>query len=277
MTSKIFLITEILEKILLVTEMRTLLLSQRVCRKWRDLIQGSHYLRAALFLEPVRYKLPRGVQGIRNPLLEECIWPWFHANQGRRRGWQLTIRGVEIVPPTGPNFDKYFLGNKDASWRRMLFQQPPRSSIGLIKVDEPFRLHTPVYTEVKVQNTPRLEDLLVHKGIFNIPLYWTLPEEGIFWYGLKTPPRITGHESFDERYVQMSRELDWAPLFSARSTYLRDCDVVFFTEENRYFQEGSFTRRGYGPFRTSTQSLNDWLVHDLGGRNPESTLSLMPN
>lgn len=49
MPSKVFLITEVLEIILLTTDMRTLLLSQRVCRRWRNLIQGSHYLRAALF------------------------------------------------------------------------------------------------------------------------------------------------------------------------------------------------------------------------------------
>lgn len=62
MPSEVFLITEVLEMILLATDTCTLLLSRRVCRRWRNLIQGSHFLRAALFLEPVRYLLPGVVE-----------------------------------------------------------------------------------------------------------------------------------------------------------------------------------------------------------------------
>ncbi|KAJ5426327.1 ABC transporter atnG [Penicillium sp. CMV-2018d] len=50
---KAFLITEILELILLETDTRTLLTSaQRVCRKWHFLIQDSSDLQAALFFKP---------------------------------------------------------------------------------------------------------------------------------------------------------------------------------------------------------------------------------
>ena len=37
-------------------------------------------------LKPVEYTLPRGTRGIRNPLLGECLWPWFCAKQARNYG-----------------------------------------------------------------------------------------------------------------------------------------------------------------------------------------------
>ncbi|KAK5725292.1 hypothetical protein LTR17_013055 [Elasticomyces elasticus] len=45
-------ITELLESILVRVDAKTLLLSQRVCHKWRDVIEGSHVLQQKLFLRP---------------------------------------------------------------------------------------------------------------------------------------------------------------------------------------------------------------------------------
>ncbi|KAK4956534.1 hypothetical protein LTR10_006061 [Elasticomyces elasticus] len=45
-------ITELLESILVRVDAKTLLLSQRVCRKWRDVIEGSLVLQQKLFLRP---------------------------------------------------------------------------------------------------------------------------------------------------------------------------------------------------------------------------------
>lgn len=71
---KVFLVTEILEMILLETDMRTLLTSaQRVCCKWRSLLEYSSDLQAALFFKPDKFRLPRGKPGIRNPLLADSI------------------------------------------------------------------------------------------------------------------------------------------------------------------------------------------------------------
>lgn len=38
---------------------------------------GLERLTGWLFFKPVGYTLPRGTPGIRNPLLQDCIWPWF--------------------------------------------------------------------------------------------------------------------------------------------------------------------------------------------------------
>lgn len=63
----VFLITEILELILLETDMRTLLTAvKRVCHKWRYLIRHLSNLQATIFFRPVKYTLPRGTPGIHN-------------------------------------------------------------------------------------------------------------------------------------------------------------------------------------------------------------------
>ncbi|OJJ30464.1 hypothetical protein ASPWEDRAFT_46060 [Aspergillus wentii DTO 134E9] len=60
---KAFLIPEILENILLHTDMCTLLTSaQRVCHHWHNLITESHNLQAALFFKPTKRKFQEGSQ-----------------------------------------------------------------------------------------------------------------------------------------------------------------------------------------------------------------------
>ncbi|KAK5698197.1 hypothetical protein LTR97_007158 [Elasticomyces elasticus] len=45
-------ITELLESILARVDAKTLLFPQRVCRKWRDVVEGSHTLQQKLFIQP---------------------------------------------------------------------------------------------------------------------------------------------------------------------------------------------------------------------------------
>lgn len=71
MAEKALSIYEILERVLINTDRRTLLLSQRVCRTWNAHINKSHNLQEALFFKPVRYELPYGSRRIRNPFIKE--------------------------------------------------------------------------------------------------------------------------------------------------------------------------------------------------------------
>ena len=54
MAAKVFATYELLEAVLHGLPTKTLLLSQRVCRTWRDLIARSKKLQRALFLLPVK-------------------------------------------------------------------------------------------------------------------------------------------------------------------------------------------------------------------------------
>ncbi|RAH64210.1 F-box protein [Aspergillus aculeatinus CBS 121060] len=103
MAHRAFRIREILEMILLGLDMKTLLLSTRVCRAWNALIRSSPSIQKALFFRPAD-PVP-GQAKAKNPLVEEKI-------------------------------DKAYL-RPEASWRRMLLQQPPTSFVydrNLVKV-----------------------------------------------------------------------------------------------------------------------------------------------
>lgn len=167
--------------ILIQTDMQTLLTSaQRVCHRWHDLIQDSAGLQADLFFKPVRYTLPRGTPGIRNPLLDKHIWPWFCSKQAQRWG-APKVNKIEI-PPVDPRDDERFL-RKEANWTQMLFQQPPRSCIGLVE-KEGGVVHGTAYTEVKVRvrngDHLRIGDL-VDFDVFRSACIHPLLEEGLIW------------------------------------------------------------------------------------------------
>ena len=246
---KIFLITEILELILLETDMRTLLTSaQRVCHKWHSLIQHSSDLQAALFLKPSKYTLPRGILGLRNPLLEETIWPWFCAKQARVYR-APPVEGGAQIPPMDPQYDQIFL-REEASWKRMLFQQPPRSSIGILEK----ATHT--YTEVKVQpegDHLRINDIMgPWKGI--LEYIHPLVEDGIFWFG--DVPDFVFLEKIGLRGYLESVEYGEIPksqVVYATSVCLKDCDVVLFN------LQCGFIRGDFDDYRWSFRLLNYWL------------------
>jgi hypothetical protein len=254
---KIFLITEILELILLETDTRTLLTSaQRVCRTWHFLVQDSHDLQAALFFKSVRYTLPRGTPGIRNPLLEECIWPWFCARQASSTSPPPVEGGAEI-PQIDPQSDRLFLRN-GASWKRMLFQQPPRSYIGLVEKDGK-AVNGPAYTEVEVQpggDHLRIRDVALPCINSIFAEIHPLPEEGLLWYGgirreerRKVPSALCSQYPADnQKYGEIPR----SQVAYAGSIYLRDCDIVFFILECGRI-------RGQWVSNYGAIGLNSWL------------------
>lgn len=220
--------------ILLETDMRTLLTSaQRVCQKWHDLIRDSSNLQATLFFKPARYILSRGTPGIRNPLLDGCIWPWFCAKQAREYR-APPVEGGAKIPQIDPQNDERFL-RQGASWKRMFFQQPPRSCIGFVEKDGK-AVNGPAYTEVEVQpdgDYLRLGDIVIPCMKLHANLH-PLPEEGLLWFGyvgseesVKRFPFLANYPEDDEKYG----EIPLSQVAYVASTYLRDCDIVFFILE----------------------------------------------
>lgn len=210
-----------LELILLSLDMRTLLISaQRVCHKWHNLIQVSHSLQAALFFKPVKYKLPRGTQRLRNPLVEEIIWPKFI----RTRGEQTCLFHMYCtldLPRMNKKKEKAYL-RENASWRRMLLQQPPTSIVGIIETS-PSKFYggpgTPLFTEAIIRPHRRV----LRMGVFDHYRTWNhffpFEQTGIFWVeqGLST-------RDLEARLRVWKDEIS-----DAISKYLLDCEVVFFT------------------------------------------------
>jgi hypothetical protein len=124
----------------------------------------------------------------------------------------------------------------------MLFQQPPRSCIGLVEKDGK-AVDGPAYTEVKVWpygDYLRIGDMIYpcenghHYYPDEVPgrcsLFHPLPEDGLLWFGFV----LTEEQRSEPWYAPASVEyweIPQSQVVYATSNYLRNCDVVFFTLE----------------------------------------------
>ncbi|KAF1958823.1 hypothetical protein CC80DRAFT_20605 [Byssothecium circinans] len=123
---------ETLEHILLNLPMQDLLLCQRVCHCFKDMVASSRPIRRALFLEPAHYsgKLSNWKLLKWNPLLEDKLAGSLSIRVvGVHRGQEGTVKMVAHV-----RFEKEalldvgwadMLFHEDASWKSMLVTQPP--------------------------------------------------------------------------------------------------------------------------------------------------------
>ncbi|PYH28645.1 uncharacterized protein BO87DRAFT_381174 [Aspergillus neoniger CBS 115656] len=154
------LIPEILERILIQLDIHTLLFSQRVCTAWASLMQQSPSLQQALFFAPAQWPkediiynpllikhFPPFFPGtIHNELVKprDCYPPHFLPMQyvGNENAWSHPVKDdltrAEVFYSELP-LQKYPLRRKaylypEASWRRMLTQQPPAPHIPVLRV-----------------------------------------------------------------------------------------------------------------------------------------------
>lgn len=123
---------EVLEMILLQTDMRTLLTScQRVCRDWHHLITKSPSIQKALFFAPIRESKWGAGESVHNTLLAEMFPTSFPANGDQdRHDFSFSDCVMTKDPATLDRFVR-----KGASWRMMLVQQPPILELGLFHID----------------------------------------------------------------------------------------------------------------------------------------------
>ncbi|RYP84867.1 hypothetical protein DL769_001061 [Monosporascus sp. CRB-8-3] len=188
-------IPELLVQILSELDLRTLLLSQRVSKNWRDTIVRAPELQRALFFEPIAAssadELTAGRR--RNPLLEAAFPPFFRenardSNDGGNSMDALIVYGVEdpfSFMDAGAGRRDAFL-RRDASWRRMLVQQPAARKIGCIEqrgqiegmfysatLSEPQGLRMGTLYDIVYQfiGTPK-----ALRGYDGFGVYWRVPE-----------------------------------------------------------------------------------------------------
>ncbi|KAJ6111315.1 hypothetical protein N7523_007376 [Penicillium sp. IBT 18751x] len=123
---------EVLEMILLQTDMRTLLTScQRVCRDWRNLIIKSPSIQKALFFISIKESEWGAGEKVPNPLLAE-MFPTIFPTKGDPDNRDFHFFDCAMTKDPA-SLDRFVW--KDASWRRMLVQQPPISELGLFHID----------------------------------------------------------------------------------------------------------------------------------------------
>jgi hypothetical protein len=128
--SPVLTIPELLEPILVCLDMRSLLTSApRVCRQWRDLIQGSKLLQKALFFEWDEQLAGSGETRF-NPLLVELFPILFDFDGVPGRAFNdLRVENL----PIGRRRIAFY--RRNASWRRMHIRQPPVKHVGLWTLD----------------------------------------------------------------------------------------------------------------------------------------------
>ncbi|KGO49181.1 hypothetical protein PEXP_012300 [Penicillium expansum] len=120
-------IPEIVISILQQMDMRTLFVAQSVCHAWAETIRKSRSLQEALFFIPASEKSETGTR-VSNPMLARA----FPTNDLRGASAGTEIEDIELC-----DFDLTKSADKreiylrpEASWRRMLTQQPPVFTIG---------------------------------------------------------------------------------------------------------------------------------------------------
>ncbi|KAJ5389690.1 uncharacterized protein N7496_000758 [Penicillium cataractarum] len=190
MTTPVLTTPEILEMILLHTDMRTLLTSaQRVCRDWLNLIAKSPSIQKALFFTPIKDSEWGTKEKTINPLLAESFPPIFPPKDGSR---SHKFDFSDLKWTQDPSSMTRFI-RKDASWRKMLVQQPPPPELGLFNLyharggDTAACLTIPAYKKnkppkIKGLRMSRLFEVLLfsHQVQFSIGtiarVYWSTEE-----------------------------------------------------------------------------------------------------
>ena len=115
---QVLFLYEILEAILLLIDQRTLLLSQRVCRRWNEVILDSSRLQIKLCFRPARFERNNDhiplehqwnmmVQDLARPILT------YYSGAGLPDEYRIDLNKKDA-----------FL-REEASWRRLLLHQPP--------------------------------------------------------------------------------------------------------------------------------------------------------
>jgi hypothetical protein len=131
MTTSVLNTPEILEMILIQTDIRTLLTSaQRVCRDWLNLVITSPSIQKALYFTPIKESEGEPNEKTLNPLLKEGFPPMFPPKDSSSYdGFDFSDLEWTKDPSRLAPFVR-----ADASWRKMLIQQRPISEIGLFSL-----------------------------------------------------------------------------------------------------------------------------------------------
>lgn len=164
--STVLTIPELLEKVLLSLDMRTLLISAlRVCRLWRDLIQGSASLQKALFFQ-AEEKEPGTYEDGFNPILRELFPIMFDYCGVPGRGFNdLAVEAL----PIGRHRVAFY--RRSASWRRMHLRQPPVKHVGLWTLD-------------KINTRKETMRLVEYEHGLKMEVFYSLVLKHIYWWDL---------------------------------------------------------------------------------------------
>jgi hypothetical protein len=132
--TRVLVTPELLEAILLqLRPLSDLLLAQLVSSNWQNAITSSPLLQQSLFLRAA----PRPLQQwTANPLLRQHFLPWFVVPTARYTFSMPTYDSLQTMDwmHQTPIRDAFL--RQEASWRNMVFVQPPPRELNLVRIAE---------------------------------------------------------------------------------------------------------------------------------------------
>ncbi|KAH8647181.1 hypothetical protein BX600DRAFT_476287 [Xylariales sp. PMI_506] len=220
--SMVFTTVELLEAILIHLDIRCLLTSAlRVCRQWRDLIQGSKQLQKALFFE-CEEKLADSHEITFNPLLVE-LFPLLFDFAGTPNPRGFNDLAIEALPIGRRRAAFYRL---DASWRRMHMRQPPVKHVALWTLDK-------IRQRIEEMQMVQYDGGLRMEGLFFIVL------KHVYWWDLFAKwGELQGRQLPHFKYVRTH-------MIDAAKEMVRTADVTIGALGDDYcVDEGNARRSG---------------------------------
>ncbi|OQE12428.1 hypothetical protein PENVUL_c001G07691 [Penicillium vulpinum] len=219
---------EVLENILLHLDLQSILTSaQRVCHPWQDLISTSPSLQKHLFFRPDWHRKDKQP----NPLLASTFPAWFSdlptfKQQCKDDSIKIGRHGINSSWDLDqPSQYASFMG-KNASWRRMLVQQPPIVGIAffIVKESRGGKWLTGPYTSPpnnSVSNSLAVSDPLRMNQFVQIPRTGGIfGEGGILWVNEdhQIPSKFQNYP-FRDKDIKILKEA------------LEECEMIVFQWE----------------------------------------------
>lgn len=251
--------TELLEAILTQVDIQTLLLAQRVCRQWAKCIQKSRKIQQTLFFQPA----PQDTPYQQNTLLASKFPYWFPADERKSCGMSFGAGDMQDFLESGDAYKR-----SEASWRRMLVQQPPIMALGWVErsiaVSDIVTMH---WWEIPLQafdglRMNMLYDLIVQKAEV-APEYFYFR---VLW---------SQYETFANESVSLESEPDpathWVQMAERLRNAMRTADVVLDMwhtmqlpyEISHQWREDTWTWELVQGLAAPMGNLEVGLVHDM--------------
>ncbi|KAI9924875.1 hypothetical protein ASPWEDRAFT_40561 [Aspergillus wentii DTO 134E9] len=160
---------ELLELILLQLDLRTLIASTpQVCRAWAALVKESSLIQEALFMKPLR-KHPNSEKQL-NPLLVDAFPPLFQYHDPETpegEAYELPLTTLDMVKR--PEKKEAYL-RPEASWRRMLVQQPPATTLAVYQTSVSCQGYSGSYTFLQRKDPEKAQEGIRMDLLFDLVL-----------------------------------------------------------------------------------------------------------
>ncbi|KAH9902066.1 hypothetical protein F4778DRAFT_736129 [Xylariomycetidae sp. FL2044] len=163
---------ELLEAVLLQLDLQTLLVAATLVNHYfHDVITKSVMLQRALFFtpDPTVQGIPHSPTTL-NPLLRRAFYPWYdHSGRSSLKNRGYSIHSFKTMEILRDPCKKEKIWREDASWRRMLVQQPAVTTMAFVSRGFEFDMATATVRTITLRDVVKFSPLGLTMGaLFDI-------------------------------------------------------------------------------------------------------------